>query len=185
MAAIWIHPRVQKMWNKSKQKKGKVRFSLDEKNRPYLSQVEMQAVADIVLSKRLNTADIKSSVLCAIGEVSSMRFVHGVGSRPGIMGIDYSTASWLYFDLGSKAYELESVDDLNNPFVSMYFGAAYVAWLSEYEGRERNPEFFVEAYFVGPKNVNLQDTSTLWLEFKETLSKYEETKRKGDSCSIM
>jgi len=38
-------------------------------------------------------------------------------------------------ELGYRAYRLESVDDLNNPFVSMYFGAAYVAWLSEYEGR--------------------------------------------------
>ena len=38
-------------------------------------------------------------------------------------------------DLGYKAYRVEAVDDLTKPFVSMYFGAAYLAWLSEYEGR--------------------------------------------------
>lgn len=38
-------------------------------------------------------------------------------------------------DLSYKAYKVESVEDLTKPFVSMYFGAAYVAWLSEYEGR--------------------------------------------------
>lgn len=41
----------------------------------------------------------------------------------------------LFRELGYRAYKLESVDDLYKPFVSMYFGAAYVAWLSEYEGR--------------------------------------------------
>ncbi|KHN21383.1 hypothetical protein glysoja_026584 [Glycine soja] len=177
MEAMWNHLEVRKEWNKSKQKQGKVRFAHDEKKRPYLSRVEMKAIADIILYKYLSTVKIKSTVICAIGEVLSKRFLHGVGEQPGIMGIDYSTAYWLYLELGYRAYRLESVDDLNNPFVSMYFGAAYVAWLSEYEGRERPPDFFVQAYFVGPKNVNPQDTSTLWLKFEETLSKYEETKR--------
>jgi len=44
--------------------------------------------------------------------------------------------------------------------------------------RERSPEFFVQAYFVGPKNVNPQDTSTLWLKYEATLSKYEEERKK-------
>ncbi|KAK7324228.1 hypothetical protein VNO77_27757 [Canavalia gladiata] len=185
MEAMWSHPAVRKVWNKSKEKQGNVRFSLDEKKRPLLSRVEMKAVADIVLFKYLNTVKIKSTIFCAIGDVVSMRYVHGLGERTGIMGIDYSTAYWLYSELDCTAYRLESVNDLNNPFVSMYFGAAYAAWLSEYEGRERTPEFFVQAYFVGAKNVNPQNTSTLWLKFEETLSKYEETKRNDDSCSIM
>ncbi|XP_061350599.1 uncharacterized protein LOC133295761 [Gastrolobium bilobum] len=185
MEAMWNHPEVRKEWNKTKEIQGKVRFSHDEKKRPYLSRVELKAVADIVLYKYLITTKIKSAVLCAIAEVVSMRFAHGVGPRPGIMGIDYSTAYWLYLELGYRAYKLETVDDLNNPFASMYFGAAYVAWLSEYEGRERTPEFFVQAYIVGPKNVNPQDTSTLWLKFVEALSKYEEIKRSSESCTIM
>lgn len=41
----------------------------------------------------------------------------------------------MYSDLGYRAYKVISVDDLYNPFVSMYFGAAYSAYLSEYEGR--------------------------------------------------
>ncbi|XP_027192960.1 uncharacterized protein [Cicer arietinum] len=156
-------------------------------NTPILTCYFSRAVAEVVLFKHLTTTKVKPTVLCAIAEVSSMRFVHGVGARPGIMGIDYSTAFWLYMELGFMAYKLETVDDLSNPFVSMYFGAAYVAWLSEYEGRERTPEFFVQAYFVGPKQVNPQDTSTLWLKFEEALSKYEEERKRngGDSCSIM
>ena len=185
MEAMWNHLAVRKEWNKSKQKHGHVRFSHDAKMRPYLSRVEMKAVADIILFKYLSGMKVRSTILCAIGEVASMRFVHGLGARPGIMGIEYSIAFWLYLELGYRAYKLESVDDLSNPFVSMYFGAAYVAWLAEYEGRERTPDFFVQAYFVGPKNVNPQDASTLWLKYEEALSKYEDGKRTSDSCSIM
>lgn len=36
------------------------------------------------------------SVLCAIAEIVSMRFVNGIGQRTGLMGIDYPTARWLY-----------------------------------------------------------------------------------------
>ena len=38
-------------------------------------------------------------------------------------------------DLGYKAYIVEFADDLTKPSVSMYFGAAYLNWLSQYEGR--------------------------------------------------
>ncbi|XP_057724979.1 uncharacterized protein LOC130940765 isoform X1 [Arachis stenosperma] len=185
MEDMWNHPVVRKEWIKSKQEPGKVLMARDEKNRPYLSRAELKAVADIILFKYLQTKKMKSTILCAISEVVSMRFLHGVGERPGIMGISYSTAYWIYMQLGYRAYKLESPEDLYNPFVSMYFGAAYVTWLSEYEERERTPEFVVQAYCVGPQNVNPQDTNTLWLKFEEALSSYEDGKGNNDSCSIM
>lgn len=39
---------------------------------------------------------VAQSVLCALAEIISMRFLSGIGPRPGIMGIEYSTAVWLY-----------------------------------------------------------------------------------------
>jgi soluble lytic murein transglycosylase-like protein len=41
----------------------------------------------------------------------------------------------MHRDCGYRAYTVISVDDLYNPFASMYFGASYLAWLSRYEGR--------------------------------------------------
>ncbi|CAL5401090.1 unnamed protein product [Camellia sinensis] len=186
MEEMWNHPIVSKEWSKSREKQGKVRFSHDAENRPYLSRVELKMV------------------FCALAEIVSMRFVNGVGPRPRIMGIDYPTACWLYnhsvcengdlnpskgasiiscltikalWNLGYKAYIVESVDDLTKPFVSLYFGATYLAWLSQYEGsKERTPQFVVQAYLAGPKNVNLQETSPLWLKFEEALSRYEDLK---------
>lgn len=115
-----------------------------------------------------------------------MRFVEGIGQRTGLMGIDYPTARWLYKDLGYKGYKVESVEDLTKPFVSMYFGAAYVAWLSEYEGRERSLQFLVQAYLAGPQNVNLQETGPMWLRFEEALSRYEDLKKEAaGSCNIL
>lgn len=36
--------------------------------------------------------------------------------------------------MGYRAYRLESVEDLTKPFVSMYFGAAFVGWLTDFDG---------------------------------------------------
>lgn len=43
------------------------------------------------------------TALCALAEIVSMRFVNGVGPRPGVMGIDYPTACWLYKYVNSMA----------------------------------------------------------------------------------
>ncbi|KAL3503760.1 hypothetical protein ACH5RR_038209 [Cinchona calisaya] len=185
MEVMWNHPSVCKEWTKSGEKKGKVRLSHDTEKRPYLSRVELKAVSEIILSKHFSTRRVVPTVLCALAEIVSMRFVNGVGQRTGLMGIDYPTARWLYKDVGYKAYIVESVDDLSKPFVSIYFGAAYLAWLSEYEGRERIPQFVVQAYLAGPQNVNLQETGPLWLKFEEALSRYEDVKKETGNCTIL
>ncbi|PSR92597.1 UDP-glycosyltransferase [Actinidia chinensis var. chinensis] len=324
MEEMWNHPYVSKEWSKSGEKRGKVGFSHDAEKRPYLSRIELRAIAEIIISKHfstravrpvslqvflddmanseehililpfmarghlipflalarqihqttnftititatpLNTAYLRlpslptpttptaselplspsialtttypptprlclspklspSSThplpsnpppatstpsnflvdslsldlpldncciysLCALAEIVSMHFVNGVGLHLGIMGIDYSTASWLYKDLGYKAYIVESADDLTKPSVSMYFGtaaAAYINWLSQYEGRERDPQFVIQAYLAGPKNINLQETGPLWLKFEEALSRYENLKKDQGSCTIL
>jgi len=185
MEEMWNHPEVLKEWTKSGERQGKVRFSHDDKKKPYLSRVELKAVAEIILSKHFSTKPIKPTILCALAEVVSMRFINGVGPRTGIMGIDYSTAFWLYMELGYRAYRIDSADDLAKPFVSMYFGAAYLGWLSEYEGRERTPQFIVQAYIAGPKNVNLQETGPLWLKFTQALGNYEDIKKDQGTCSIL
>ncbi|KAM7250612.1 hypothetical protein ACFE04_022495 [Oxalis oulophora] len=184
MEAMWSRPEVAKEWNKTGEKRGQVRFSKDKKRKPYLSRIELKAVADIILSKYFSTRGAKPSVLCALAEIVSMRFVNGVTDRPGIMGIDYRTAFWLYAELGYRAYRVDSNDDLVRPFVSMYFGASYLAWLFVYEGRERTPQFVVQAYLAGPKNVN-QETCPVWLKFEQALGYYEDGKKDQPACTIL
>ncbi|XWS27609.1 hypothetical protein CRYUN_Cryun26dG0131400 [Craigia yunnanensis] len=185
MEQMWNHPDVSKEWTKSNEIRGKVHFSHDSEKKLYLSRVELKAIAEIIVSKYFSTRGIKVTVLCALAEIISMRFVDGIEARAGIMGIDYSTAFWLYTEVGYRAYRVDYVDDLTKPFVSMYFGAAYLSWLSEYEGRERNLQFIVQAYIAGPKNVTLQETCPMWLKFEQVLSSYEPRKRNEGSCSIM
>uniref|UniRef100_A0A7N0RHF8 Transglycosylase SLT domain-containing protein n=1 Tax=Kalanchoe fedtschenkoi TaxID=63787 RepID=A0A7N0RHF8_KALFE len=185
MDDMWNHPNIVKEWIKSGEKRGKVRFSHNEEKRPYLSRQELEAVAEIILFKHFSTRNVKPAVLCALADIVSLRFVNGSGERIGIMGINYPTATWLYKDLGYKAYKVDSAEDLTRPFVSMYFGAAYLAWLSEYEGRERSPEFVVQAYLSGPKNVTYQEAGPLWLKFEEALSNYGHTKKEQGSCSVL
>ncbi|KAL3643126.1 hypothetical protein CASFOL_013941 [Castilleja foliolosa] len=188
MEEMWNNGEVNKEWTKSGEKKGKVRLSHDIEKHPYLSRVELKAVAEIILSKNFSVKRVQPTVLCALSEMVSMRFVNGVGQRTGLMGIDYPTARWLYKHGGYKDYKAESVEDLTKPFVSMYFGAAYLNWLSEYEGRERDLQFVVQAYLCGPQNVNLQETGPIWVKFEQALSRYrvQLTRRDNNgSCTIM
>ncbi|KAG1326410.1 Endo-type membrane-bound lytic murein transglycosylase A [Cocos nucifera] len=185
MEELWNNPDVLKEWTKSGERHGRVRFSHNKENRPYLSRVEVKAVAEIIISRYFSSRGVQSTALAALAEVVSMRFVNGARARTGLMGIDYPTAVWLYKDLGCRAYEVKSVDDLYNPFVSMYFGAAYLSWLSEYEGRQRSHEFIVQAYLGGPENVNIQETGPFWNRFQEALSYYEDSKKDSGSCYIL
>ncbi|KAJ8459563.1 hypothetical protein OPV22_032489 [Ensete ventricosum] len=153
MEELWRHPEVLKEWTRSGERRGRVRFSHDSEKRPYLSRVEVKAVAELIISRYFSKRGIKPTALAALAEVCSMRFVNGVRARTGLMGIDYPTAAWLYKDVGCRVYKVMSVDDLYNPFVSMYFGASYLAWLSQYEGRERSYQFIVQAYLCGPENI--------------------------------
>eukprot|EP01018_Ginkgo_biloba_P031531 Gb_16970 [translate_table: standard] len=186
MAEMWTHPEVRREWIKAGERKGKVRFSRDSEKRPYLTPVELKAVAEIIILRHFAKRGIRSALLSALAEISSMRLLYGSDPPNGIMQIAFPTALWLYKDLGYKAYKIESVEDLSKPFISMYFGAAYVCWLSTYEGRERTDQFIVQAYVGGPQSVNVQDTGPFWLKYLDALPKYE-VKRKNSqgSCILL
>ncbi|KAF5934790.1 hypothetical protein HYC85_025919 [Camellia sinensis] len=55
-----------------------------------------------IVSKEWNKSGEKQgkTILCALAEIVSMRFVNGVGPCLGILGIDYPTACWLYKTFG-------------------------------------------------------------------------------------
>ncbi|KMS99133.1 hypothetical protein BVRB_2g047760 [Beta vulgaris subsp. vulgaris] len=185
MEEMWNDREVRKQWMKSRETGGQVRFLKDTDKGLYVSKIELKTIAEIILSKHLSVQIIKPATLCAVVEIMSGRFINGVGSRIGLTGIDYPTAEWLHKELGYKTYRVDTIEDLRKPFVSMYFGAAYMVWLSEYEGRERSPQFIVKAYLSGPKNVNLEETCPSWLKFEEELSYYEGIKRESESCAVM
>ncbi|KAK8971118.1 hypothetical protein KSP40_PGU010633 [Platanthera guangdongensis] len=184
MDELWENPDVLKEWTKSGQRHGRVQFSRDSERRSHLSRVEVKAVAEIIVSRYFR-GKVQPGSLAALAEICSLRFVYGLHSHTGLMGIDYPTALWMHRDLGFGAYEVNSVEDLFNPFVSMYFGAAYYSWLSEYQGRERSQEFVIQAYMGGPDNVNLQETGPFWKKFQEALGYYNERKRARWSCYIL
>lgn len=67
--------------------------------------------------------------------------------------------------MGYKAHEVKTVEDLCRPFTSMYFGAAYVNYLSHYGGIPRNEEFIVRGYVGGPGGITKNGTSEFWRKY--------------------
>ena len=53
MDDMWNHPDVVKQWSKSGDRRGKVRFSHDAANKPYLSHVELRVWIDIQLNMKV------------------------------------------------------------------------------------------------------------------------------------
>jgi len=57
---MWKHPDVYKEWIKSGERRGNVRFSHDEKKRPYLSRVEVKVNRIIYICNSFSTYVLKS-----------------------------------------------------------------------------------------------------------------------------
>jgi soluble lytic murein transglycosylase-like protein len=93
-------------------------------------------------------------------------------SSYGLMQTLYSTAKWLATDMGYNRYGVPSETDLFNREKSLYFGAAYIDYLSNYGGVARDEAWIVESYNGGPHNSNKQTQNHLrkYYEAKESLA---------------
>ncbi|VAI56398.1 unnamed protein product [Triticum turgidum subsp. durum] len=170
IGGMWSQPDVLKEWTNSGEQRGNVRFSHDAKKRPYLSRVEVKAVAEIIISRHFSSRGVKPEALAALAEVCSMRFVHGVRSRTGLMGIDYPTAAWL------SSFQVVVLT------CSLHF--EYVEIVAIQHTQERSHEFIVQAYLGGPDKVNLQETGPYWKKFLEALIHYEDPKKQYQDFKI-
>ena len=96
---------------------------------------------------------------------AARRFEAGLGeSSLGLMQVLPSTARDLY-GRGYQAAGYPTEALLLSPWGSIYFGTAYVRWLSRYAGRSRSAEWIVQSYNGGPGNSNAQ-TRNHWTKYQ-------------------
>lgn len=67
-----------------------------------------------------------------------------------------STAKWLASDMGYSFHGDPDRAALEDPEKSMYFGAAYLDYLSRYRKVERSEEFIIRGYNGGPNGINVK-----------------------------
>ncbi|PZO86696.1 MAG: hypothetical protein DI626_05780 [Micavibrio aeruginosavorus] len=72
----------------------------------------------------------------------------------GLMQTMTKTAQWLYDDMKYRAFPRPTGSDLYDGYVSLYFGMAYVDYLSKYGKKQRDERWIVESYNGGPGNSN-------------------------------
>ncbi|KAF0909112.1 hypothetical protein E2562_031619 [Oryza meyeriana var. granulata] len=95
MDAMWSQPDVIKEWAKSGERRGNVRFSHDAKKRPYLSRVEVKAVAEITISRHLSSRGVTPEALAALAEYDPLSYARNFDRGGG--GADDSDAAQLYY----------------------------------------------------------------------------------------
>lgn len=85
----------------------------------------------------------------------------------GLMQTLTRTATWLYEDMGYRAYGAPTLESLaRSPQRSVYFGGAYLDWLSRYRGVARSEEFIVRGYNGGPAGIERGQTLGYWRKYQ-------------------
>ena len=79
----------------------------------------------------------------------------------GLMQTLTATAQDMWDNQGYRAFPRPDGETLVRPEVSIYFGAAYIDWLSSWGGRARSERWIVESYNGGPGNSNGQTQAHL------------------------
>lgn len=173
MEAMWNDSTVSMEWVAACEKKGaKVHMSRNSDGKSYVTPTEMRAMASIVIRRHFKDA-LDPLMICAITEIESDRQPLAYRYEPklgeastGLMQTLQSTAEWLARDMGYTHYARElSASILYRPFVSVYFGAAFLKWLSTYERKAQNEEFMVRSYNGGPKHATSKSTLVYWNKY--------------------
>lgn len=146
-----------------------------------LSHEEILSLAQKTVQEHNFNADPKMLAAMAViessGNPTASRYeAHINDISVGLMQTLGETARWLASDMGYRAHGVPSNADLADPEVSMYFGAAYVDYLSNFRGVSRKPEWIVRAYNGGPywKNnpVSVEMTQNHWNKYKAARMKF-------------
>ena len=126
-----------------------------------LSRDRVRELAELVVAR--DFPDVDPLMLRAMAEIESSRNRLAIRVEPhlgdasiGLMQTLVGTAQWLARDMGARRFGDPSMEDLLRPEVSMYFGAAYVNWLSTWRGRARDEDWIVMSYNGGPGADNSQ-----------------------------
>ncbi|GJP43115.1 hypothetical protein CLOM_g2611 [Closterium sp. NIES-68] len=189
MRAMWALPDVRAAWDRRREASGKVPFEMKrvgDKMVPYIGLEELQGMVSILMhrhfskpSKRLWPTGMAGSereavlVVCAVARVESAwqpmayRYESGRGeASTGLMQVLQTTAEWLARDMGYRAYTVDWASSmLYRPFVGMYYGMAYMTWLTTYNRVTRNEEYVVRAYNGGPGGWEKPSTAWHWSKY--------------------
>lgn len=83
----------------------------------------------------------------------------------GLMQTLVGTAQWLHDDMGYRQYARPTLSSLMGPQTSLYYGGAYLSWLSRYNGRSRPEEWIVRGYNGGPGGATASYTDGYWSKY--------------------
>ncbi|PPS16301.1 hypothetical protein GOBAR_AA04283 [Gossypium barbadense] len=131
--------------------------------------VKKLTLFEVKLMEGVCANKIGHEMICAIAELESNRQPLATGYDKktnlitiGVMQVAPKVAEWIVREEDYLLFPVkEDPDILYKPFVNVYFGAAYLRWLSNFDGKIRTEEFVVRAYSGGTKKVNHKSTPAI------------------------
>jgi len=148
------------------------------------SAAELLQLAKEALQRHSKVLKVDAIMLAAValvessGDPKAYRYESHLGeASTGLTQVLTSTARWLAKDLGFNAYGIPNEDELYDPETSMYFGAAYLTWLSTYKGKKQSEEFVVRGFNGGPNGIRLKATQRYWEKYQKAKKELLEIQR--------
>jgi len=121
-----------------------------------LTQAQVALLASAVCGTYV-PGEVDPAWVCAVCEVESGRRCNAERKEPhlgdssvGLVQTLVETARFCHDSLGRTAYGRPDALKLRRPTVSLYFGAAYLAYLRTYGGVRRSEAWVIRAYNGGP-----------------------------------
>lgn len=112
------------------------------------------------------------------GDPRAYRYERHLGeASTGLTQVLTSTAQWLAKDLGYNAYGVPDEKDLYDPDIALYFGAAYLTWLSNYQGKKQTEEFVIRGFNGGPNGIGLKSTQRYWEKYLKAKREMKEVQQ--------
>ncbi|CAI5962427.1 unnamed protein product [Closterium sp. NIES-64] len=182
---MWADSRVKQQWEFRRDSTGKVPFVMKKLRGemvPYLTFEEVHAVASILErrhfsseGKRLFPEGLEggNDVAAAVSGLARVESSWQLTAcrwetreySTGLMQVLQSTAKSLEVQ-GYDAYiETAHNSFLYRPFEAMYYGMAYLSYLSHYKGIPHSEESVVRGYNGGPRGIYKPATEPYWNKY--------------------
>jgi hypothetical protein len=130
-------------------------------SKDWLNRSEIYSLAQKIINRERWAGRVDARLAAAICMVESSGEVAALGDRKitkgpanGLMQVLVDTGEWLQDDMGYDRYAY--ADCRTDARAGMYFGCAYLHWLSRWNGKARARNWIIESYNGGPNNSNGQ-----------------------------
>lgn len=135
--------------------------------RPFTQQDAESLAAEIIRDYGFNTDVCTLTAIAKVESAFDPFAINPADPAYGLMQVTLTTGQWLHTGAGYRRVPHPNETNLLSPYISMYYAAAYLDWLSRHPRRDHGQglEWIVRSYNGGPDHYRAS-TDDYWRKFQ-------------------